>query len=467
MAEFQSRCCNFAAKAAEFGWPEFGATAEKGSLNFQAGRRKKLLEQATTPPQQWREEVIEKTVRAYSAAISQPPTFTVGEELDWEAFKDELLLCLFDMNADAGSGVPYSAVDNRSTHGHWIHDPEMMPVLTALVWMRTNRLSKLTAEQLSHITAEEAVKQGLCDPVRVFIKGEPHKLAKLRDKRYRLIMSVSVADQLVARLLFRRQNRRELELHNAIPSKPGMGFSSDNQVSHFIGVLSDQTGIPKEEVCSKWRDNIRPTDCSGFDWSVQDWMLDDEMEVRNRLTHNCPEILKRMRAAWLHCLKNSVLMTSDGMLLAQTVPGIQKSGSFNTASSNSKIRYMLAVFAGAAWAITMGDDALEDCHSDLEVYKLLGVKCEETTELEFCSHIFVSTDVALPAGVGKMLFGLLNRYNPATANEECLQKYTSAVTAVWEELRHVNDEQMEELVLFLSIPEEQKRAREEEPPSSV
>jgi hypothetical protein len=196
-------------------------------------------------------------------------------------------------------------------------------------------------------------------------------------------------------------------------------------------------------------------------------MLDDEMEVRNRLTHNCPEILKRMRAAWLHCLKNSVLMTSDGMLLAQTVPGIQKSGSFNTASSNSKIRYMLAVFAGAAWAITMGDDALEDCHSDLEVYKLLGVKCEETTELEFCSHIFVSTDVALPAGVGKMLFGLLNRYNPATANEECLQKYTSAVTAVLEELRHVNDEQMEELVLFLSIPEEQKRAREEEPPSSV
>ncbi|QJZ28419.1 hypothetical protein 2 [Kummerowia striatad enamovirus] len=376
----------------------------------------------------------------------------------WEAFLQELAQCLHEVEPTAGSGVPYVGISNRRTHHDWIHDPEMMPVVTALVWIRLEKLSKLGPVELAKLSPEDCVRQGLVDPVRVFVKGEPHKRAKLRDKRYRLIMSVSLVDQLVARMLFRSQNRKELALFRAIPSQPGMGLSTDEQVQDFVARLGHKVRLPVDEVCNRWREFILPTDCSGFDWSVQEWMLQDDMEVRNRLTKDCPDILKRMRASWLHCLANSVLMLSDGVLLAQETAGIQKSGSYNTSSSNSRIRFLCALYAGASWALTMGDDALEDCQADLSVYKRLGLKVEPSETLEFCSHRFESPRRALPTGVGKMLFKLLHSYDPASADLECLLRYDAAMYGVLQELRHLDAAAREGLCLFLAIPEEQKRA---------
>lgn len=68
---------------------------------------------------------------------------------------------------------------------------------------------------------------------------------------------------------------------------------------------------------------------------------------------------------------------------------------------------MCAKYAGASWAIAMGDDALESVDTDLSVYKDIGLKVEVSGQLEFCFHIFEKPDLAIPVNVGKMLYKLI------------------------------------------------------------
>jgi len=375
--------------------------------------------------------VIDKTVRQYRWATSGNPITSFHKELSWENFKQDFEEAISSLQLDAGVGVPLIAF-GPTTHRQWVEDPKLLPVLARLVFAR---LQKLADPNLESLDAEGLVKCGACDPIRLFVKGEPHKQAKLAEGRYRLIMSVSLVDQLVARVLFQEQNKQEIALWRAVPSKPGFGLSTDMQVHDFMENLSRRVGVSAEEICRNHRQYVIPTDCSGFDWSVSHWMLQDDMEVRNQLTHNLSELTRRLRANWLHCISNSVLCLSDGTLLAQRVPGVQKSGSYNTSSSNSRIRVMAAFHCGASWAMAMGDDALESPDSNLLEYKNLGFKVEESEKLEFCSHIFESPDLAIPVNVGKMLYKLIYGYNPECGNLEVLSNYLAAVWSVLQELR--------------------------------
>ncbi|GGX38781.1 hypothetical protein GCM10010297_68780 [Streptomyces malachitofuscus] len=338
---------------------------------------------------------------------------------------------MHSLELDAGVGVPYVGY-GLPTHRGWVEDPKLLPVLSRLVF---DRLQKMSEASFESMTAEELVQAGLCDPIRLFVKGEPHKQAKLDEGRYRLIMSVSLVDQLVARVLFQAQNKREIALWRAIPSKPGFGLSTDGQTQEFLNLLANQMSTTAEDVVARWREYLVPTDCSGFDWSVADWMLHDEMEVRNRLTMQNNALTRRLRACWLRCISNSVLCLSDGTLLAQRVAGVQKSGSYNTSSSNSRIRVMGAYHCGASWAMAMGDDALESVDTDLSVYKQLGFKVEVSGELEFCSHIFLSPTLAIPVNRAKMLYKLIHGYNPGSGNLEAISNYLNACFSVLNELR--------------------------------
>ncbi|APG75918.1 hypothetical protein 2 [Hubei polero-like virus 1] len=264
-------------------------------------------------------------------------------------------------------------------------------------------------------------------------------------------MSVSLVDQLVARVLFQNQNKREIALWRALPSKPGFGLSTDGQVLDFVQCLARQINVPSEEVVENWERYLVPTDCSGFDWSVAEWMLQDDMEVRNRLTTDLNPLTRRLRAGWLKCLSNSVLSLSDGTLLAQRVPGVQKSGSYNTSSTNSRIRVMAAYHCGADWAIAMGDDALESANSNLEEYKSLGFKVEVSGQLEFCSHTFVRPDLALPVNIGKMLYKLIYGYEAGSGSLEVVTNYLNACFAVLNELRH-DPETVRLLYQWLVLP---------------
>lgn len=421
-------------KVRGFGWPEFGKEAELKSLRLQTARWLKRAESSKIPSSEDRERVISKTVEAYKNVKSNCPAVTRLNELSWEQFQKSFQPAVHSLELDAGIGVPYIAY-GLPTHRGWVenHERQLLPILAQLTYDRLKKMSQVNFEDMS---AEELVQKGLCDPIRVFVKGEPHKQSKLDEGRYRLIMSVSLVDQLVARVLFQEQNKLEITLWRSIPSKPGMGLSTDAQVTEFMSSLSQHVQVPVEDLVYDWEKHVLPTDCSGFDWSVSDWLLQDEMEVRNRLTQNNNDLTKRLRSCWLKCLSNSVLALSDGSLFAQRVPGVQKSGSYNTSSTNSRIRVMCAFHAGASWCVAMGDDALESVDTNLEVYKDLGLKVEVSGQLEFCSHIFEKPDLAIPVNVGKMLYKLIYGYNPECGSIQVLRNYIDACTSVLNELRH-------------------------------
>ncbi|AIY62169.1 P1-P2 fusion protein [Sauropus yellowing virus] len=420
-----------------FGWPEKGAAAELKSLKLQASRWRERANRAEIPTGSARQNVIEQTVRAYSAvANTDTPLCVRSGQLVWSDFIEDFKQAVSTLELDAGVGIPYVEF-GKPTHRGWIEDSYLAPILAQLTFDRLQKMSEVNLAELT--SAESLVQLGLCDPIRTFVKGEPHKQAKLDEGRYRLIMSVSLVDQMVARVLFQQQNKREIALWRAIPSKPGFGVSSDEQVAEFISLLAQSVGKTPIETVGEWKKYIIPTDCSGFDWSVAEWMLDDDMEVRNRLTANNNGLLRKLRAVWLQCIKQSVLCLSDGSLLAQRIPGIQKSGSYNTSSSNSRIRVMCALHCGAPWAIAMGDDALEGVGSDLALYHKLGLKVEVSPKLEFCSHLFESETLALPVNINKMLWKLIYGYNPASGNLEVISNYLAACASVMHEMRHLPD----------------------------
>ncbi|ABV55637.1 P1-P2 fusion protein [Melon aphid-borne yellows virus] len=414
-----------------FGWPQFGAQAELKSLRLQAARWLERAQSVKIPSSEERERVIRKCCEAYRNAKTIGPNATRGDSLSWEGFLEDFKQAVFSLEFDAGIGVPYIAY-GRPTHRGWVEDPKLLPILARLTF---NRLQKMLEVRFEHLSPAELVQAGLCDPIRVFVKGEPHKQSKLDEGRYRLIMSVSLIDQLVARVLFQNQNKREITLWRAVPSKPGFGLSTDEQVVEFMEILSAQVGVAPKELIGNWQHHLIATDCSGFDWSVSDWLLEDDMEVRNRLTLDINETTKRLRSAWLKCISNSVLSLSDGTLLSQQVPGVQKSGSYNTSSSNSRIRVMAAYHCGAEWAMAMGDDALESVGSNLAKYAELGFKVEVSSKLEFCSHIFEREDLAIPVNKAKMIYKLIHGYEPECGNAEVLINYLTACFAVLNELR--------------------------------
>lgn len=230
------------------------------------------------------------------------------------------------------------------------------------------------------------VQQELADVVSLFIKPEPHGTGKQESKRWRLISMIALIDQAIDRLLHNGQNKFEIAVWKYIPSMPGLGLSSTEDGKIFLKVLKRQSGLqdPSEGTAS--------ADVSGFDWSIQEWEIMWDANVRIRLMIDCPPYVATLIRARAHILCRSVFLTPGGTLYSQVAVGVVKSGTFNTSSTNSRIRAMLAWLVGSAWALTMGDDCLEEPVDDAAAkYLALGHKLkmyEVGGKLNFCSFYF-------------------------------------------------------------------------------
>lgn len=281
--------------------------------------------------------------------------------------------------------MPFAAIS--ATNGELIDKHSRMLVQCAF-----ERLTLLASgADLTHATAVDLVENGYCDPVRLFVKQEPHSRRKMRERRYRLISSVSITDQIIERLLFGYQNRYEISMWHSIPSKPGMGLSLDAQTRLLFSDLRAKSHI-RRAACA---------DISGFDWSVQEWEFEAELYMRLKMME--PSLLgnARLESAVRNrfaCFSLSLFQLSDGTLIAQQIPGIMKSGSYLTSSMNSRIRCLMAELIGAPWCIAMGDDSVEGFVDNAkDMYASLGHTCKEyelcpldydglLESVEFCSH---------------------------------------------------------------------------------
>jgi len=280
------------------------------------------------------------------------------------------------------------------------------------------RLRLLLFEDCTKLNAVELVKRGFCDPIKVFTKDEPHIILKIVQGRLRLICSVSVVDNLVERVLFRLQNRAEIMNWRSIPSKPGMGLDDAPMEILYEDVRSRQMVSP-----------VVGTDVSGWDWSVQEWDLMADAQCRIALAGSgdgspyATAVYNRIR-----CLSHKVFVLSDGRMFAQFVGGVQASGSYNTSSTNSRMRVLNAYATGASWAMAMGDDALESGEGDkVALYAALGKRVsfvDETKlgEFEFCSTKWQQSPHGVPVTWPRTMYRYLShKENPLLRSQWDLQ----------------------------------------------
>lgn len=296
-----------------------------------------------------------------------------------------------------------------------LDDPELSALLVSEALGRI-RLMLEYGEDLFSFAAEELVKRGLCDPIRVFVKTEPHKMAKIKAGKLRIISGVSIVDQLIDKMLFSSQNNLEISLWQQTPSKPGIGLDDEGlqaMASWFRERLTDRSLIS--------------TDISGWDWSVQGWELDADLKCRTILGDAEGSFWHLLARARVFCIKRKTFVLPDSSLVSQHWEGVQCSGWYNTSSTNSRMRVLVRAVAyldscdrrgvgvdvsEVAKCVAMGDDCVESCLTD-DVYEIIGEyghTIKERTEfktlegVEFCSHSWYADGLAQPTTWVKTLY---------------------------------------------------------------
>ena len=258
----------------------------------------------------------------------------------------------------------------------------------------------------------ELIEGGFCDPVRVFVKDEPHSQKKISEGRYRLIFSVGLVDQCVERFFAQKQNKVEKSIWFRLPSLIGIGFDK----MHVADLLNRGCWFTSHTVVE--------SDVSGWDWSVQEGELRHACDLRISLIRDCPDNLARVMKGRYHCILHKLLSTSDGRTMVGPV-GIMPSGSYLTSSDNSHMRATLGLQARHNLGVDIksskikcvGDDCVEEDDVPLEElrteYERLGhrikdIRISKSDDFELCSHRFLQgtpIPLTLPKSVYKWAQG--------------------------------------------------------------
>jgi len=327
------------------------------------------------------------------------------DQLDLETPPDEFVRLIStyigtDVVMKSSPGFPYCLEDvgfasNEAFIRHW-----GITKVANDVWQRIRKLSTMSDDiptivkvnplrQRMETTPQFLTFNDYCDPIRVFVKNELHSEAKAKVGRWRLIMSISLIDQLVERVLHGPLNQWEIRNYAKLPFMPGMGHGiTENYEAVFDRVFAcaQPTSAPgwREEdaypLVQVLGNDLIQSDVSHFDWCVSDQFLYLDVLYRVGMVEKAnPDRIDvllnwhRVAIARARCLALSELVLRDGTSISQTHAGMQKSGSYNTSSTNSHIRVMLRMVAIGALnveyncdapiqplhMVAMGDDAVE------------------------------------------------------------------------------------------------------------
>lgn len=330
---------------------------------------------------------------------TKPPAGVLEDGIDRDVIKRRIVdMVNHEVNRTSKPGIPYVLLGNCNEDIL----RENFPLILDVTMRRLELLCSADPEHVKTLTPTELVQQGYCDPVRVFIKDEPHSVRKQKSKRWRLIFAVSMPDQLIERIFSSKQNKTEIASWQDIPSAPGIGLSDDTQLASLydrvVSLIGDGAGAE--------------ADVTGWDWSVKEWELLAEADLRVRLGGMTGYQSNLVHNRFL-CVSRSVYAMPDGNLLTLVGNGVQLSGCYNTSSTNSRLRVMVAYLVGARWAVAMGDDCVEEYVADAqEKYRELGhpLKMYEKRRdhFEFCSNLFTAQGT-WPVDGTKTLYNLLEQ----------------------------------------------------------
>lgn len=358
-------------------------------------------------------EAVESLLPYYP--MSNPPALLYSVT-DVSALRELVGKYADSVNPDASSGYPMMRLAGKKGDLLKAHKDFVVECVCRRVMLYAQEDTKLY-----DLDPRELVMNGFVDPVAVFVKKEPHEVRKIGG-RERLIASVSVVDELIARMLFSSQNRAEIQHWFECPSKPGIGFTDDMMLKVCKWI---KTQYAEGTV-------LADSDVSAWDFSVKEWQfvadaLRRTLMINWRGDDSAKKLFQRMASAHHYCMTHSVFVLGDGTLYEQLGGGWMKSGSYVTSSTNSFCRVLLSTLAGASpgRSIAMGDDCIE------EVSENAGKRCRELgfqlkqynlsekgEELEFCCHRFSASGRIERLKIEKSLFALLHKSWSVEAEEQ-------------------------------------------------
>lgn len=355
-------------------WPAFGHDAEMKSLLYHSKLREGLRKD---PPSEFhRRMIMDRLEKLYADAAWQIP----DDFMTYEHFKRAV--ARLDMTSSPG----YPYLRRATNNGAFFQAKDGV----------------FPEERLEEIweMVKLKIRDRKDDPIRLFIKPEPHKDKKIQQQRYRLISSVSVLDQIIDSMLFGEMNETVIDNCMTVPCKGGWSvFEGGWKVVPTRGVIS--------------------LDKSGWDWSVLPWLFELELQLRVRLCKNInADWLELARWRYKALFVNPTFITSGGRRLRQLNPGVMKSGCFNTLVTNSIMQHILHLRVCAeldlwpSWLWSLGDDTLQEDMPERESYlaaisQFCHVKhCIEGAE--FAGMRFRAGGVVEPLYRGKHSFQLLH-----------------------------------------------------------
>lgn len=275
------------------------------------------------------------------------------------------------------------------------------------------------------------------DDINVFIKPEPHKVAKIREGRWRLISAVSLIDTMIDRILLGWLTRQALNTVGRTPCLAGWSPMRGGwrYMWHRFG--------NKPVVC---------LDKSSWDWTVQPYLVDLWLEFLLELPIGATVEWKHLlRCRFEALFRSPVFQFKDGTRVTQGVCGIMKSGCYLTLLLNSVGQSMAHYLAMIRCSLSpylcqpvcIGDDTVQEEVPDLEAYvralqsvgaKIKGAKVRNW--VEFAGFAFAK-DTCVPAYWRKHLFSLqygdlalkLESYQYLYANEPVMFRLISDLAA--------------------------------------
>jgi hypothetical protein len=204
--------------------------------------------------------------------------------------------------------------------------------------------------------------------------------------------------------LFNRQNKKEIEHHEKLMQKPGMGLHDEGASSLYSYVKSMSS-------------DLISSDMSGWDWSVSEIDLAEDLKRRVYLNSSSGTVWEHLAQVHYFCISRKLMFLPNGKVFQQTVPGVMPSGWRNTSSTNSAIRCMLHCQIAVdndikPDIIANGDDSIETRLPNVEYnYGLYSksvrdVQTVNVHNFPFCSHNFVN-GIAIPDNPDKTIYKLL------------------------------------------------------------
>jgi len=316
------------------------------------------------------------------------------DRFSWSAQIDELKRVI---KPDSSPGVPLSMI---ATTNQQVMD-ELGDHLNELVLNRIEALLAIDLDSLRCMSAQERVDRNLVDPVRVFVKSEPHKVTKIAEGRVRLIASVSLIDKIIEMLLHNTLHKLEIANWRTIPSKPGIGFSKEMNDDTFSYVESKHQETP-----------MAYADVSGWDWSVKRYMMIDCAEGVRNLCLNPSEVWTHLITCEAYKEAETIYQFSDGLMVQNNYFGVVNSGKYKTSRGNSWMRVYLGHLIGAQHIAAAGDDSVESfVPGAVDEYKALGFNIKDYQQVdkgfEFCSRWY-EREFSFPLNINKTFMNLLH-----------------------------------------------------------